>query len=131
MGGNLEEETIHGFAKFDERSVVVSFSDVSRCLEDDFSLGSRTIVASQAIASQDGQNLRLEIDRLVSFKVLHLKTFTEGRERKQKGSRERNVWSFLDIHFYYLFYFTSMPVWGLSCFVKMIPFILKVFIYHF
>jgi hypothetical protein len=43
-------------------------------------------MASQAIAPQDGQDLRLEIDRLVALQILHFESLTKRGAGQQEES---------------------------------------------
>jgi hypothetical protein len=73
MGGELEKKALLRIARLHERTSFIALSDVIGGFHDDLALGTRTVMASQAIGPEHGENLFLEINRPVSLDLSDFK----------------------------------------------------------
>ena len=85
VGGDGEEEAVLGVAGSDVGAVVVALADVGGRFEDNVALGPRAVVAGEAILTEGGKHLGLEIDRFVALDDLDLQAFAEGNGGGKKG----------------------------------------------
>ena len=73
MGGELEKKALLRIARLHERTSFIALSDVIGGFHDDLPLGTRTVMASQAIGPEHWENLFLEINRFVSLDLSDFK----------------------------------------------------------
>ena len=92
MGGNLEKKTVLRIARFNERTSVVSLSNVVGGFHNGIPLRTGPVMAGQAIGPEDGEYLLLKIDRFVSLYLGDLE-FPPGAkgEENQKGERKKSA----------------------------------------